>query len=159
MTVESNYVIAIAALSDWLKRLTPVFQPMRSKTKTNRTLYASFFPRFERVTGNCSDLWLVHRAVCSCCDWSEWFPWSWFFDSHLKTALTRKSIMTNLRSTVRSVCSLLSISTLFYGYVKLLNLHRTERSRNKDVRKTQGSNLGPLARKPRTIQLCHPCSY
>ena len=32
MTVESNYVIAIATLSDWLKRSTPVFQPMRIKT-------------------------------------------------------------------------------------------------------------------------------
>ena len=40
MTVESNYVIAIATLSDWLKRLAPVFQPMRSKTKTNRTMDA-----------------------------------------------------------------------------------------------------------------------
>ena len=36
MSVESNYVIAIAALSDWLKRLAPVFQPMKSKTKNNR---------------------------------------------------------------------------------------------------------------------------
>ena len=35
MTVESNYVIAIATLYDWLKRLAPVFQPVRSKTKTN----------------------------------------------------------------------------------------------------------------------------
>ena len=34
MTVESNYVIGIATLNDWLKRLAPVFQPMRSKTKT-----------------------------------------------------------------------------------------------------------------------------
>ena len=42
MTVESNYVIAIATLSDWLKRVAPVFQPMRSKTKTNRTTYARF---------------------------------------------------------------------------------------------------------------------
>ena len=40
MTVESNYVIAIAKLSDWLKRLAPVFQPMRSKSKTNRNMYA-----------------------------------------------------------------------------------------------------------------------
>ena len=31
-TVESYYVIAIATLSDWLKRLEPVFQPMRIKT-------------------------------------------------------------------------------------------------------------------------------
>ena len=34
MTVESNSVITIATLSDWLKRLAPVFQPMRRKTKT-----------------------------------------------------------------------------------------------------------------------------
>ena len=40
LTVESNYVIAIATLSDWLKRLAPAFQPMRSKTKTNRAMYA-----------------------------------------------------------------------------------------------------------------------
>ena len=40
MTVGSNYVIAIATLSDCLKRLAPVFQAMRSKTKTNRTTYA-----------------------------------------------------------------------------------------------------------------------
>ena len=39
MTVESYYVIAIATLSDWLKRLAPAFQPMRIKTKTNRTMY------------------------------------------------------------------------------------------------------------------------
>ena len=42
MTVESNYVIAIAALSGWLKRLAPVFQPMRIKTKTNRTMSSDF---------------------------------------------------------------------------------------------------------------------
>ena len=40
MTVESNYVIAIAKLSDWLKRLASVFQPMRIKPKTNRTMLA-----------------------------------------------------------------------------------------------------------------------
>mgnify|MGYP000536098991 CR=1 FL=1 len=34
MTVESYYVIAIATLSDWLKRLALVFQPIRIKTKT-----------------------------------------------------------------------------------------------------------------------------
>ena len=33
-------VVAIATFSDWLKRLAPVFQPMRIKTKTNRAMYA-----------------------------------------------------------------------------------------------------------------------
>ena len=49
MTVESNNVIAIATLSDQLKNPAPVFQPMRSTTKTNRALNAWFFPRFEKV--------------------------------------------------------------------------------------------------------------
>ena len=31
MTVESNYVIAIATLGDWLKRLAPVFQEAKPK--------------------------------------------------------------------------------------------------------------------------------
>ena len=33
MTVESNYVIAIATLSDWLNRLEPVFNQLESKQK------------------------------------------------------------------------------------------------------------------------------
>ena len=42
MTVESNYAIAIATLSDWLKNIAPIFQSMRSKTKIkiNRSLEA-----------------------------------------------------------------------------------------------------------------------
>ena len=39
MTVESNYVIAIATLSDWLKRLAPVFQPLRSKSHHVRVIF------------------------------------------------------------------------------------------------------------------------
>ena len=53
MTAESNYVIAIATRSDWLKRVAPIFKPMRSKNKTNSHLVRVIFLRFERVTGNC----------------------------------------------------------------------------------------------------------
>ena len=52
MTVESNYVIVIATLSDSLKSLAPVYQSITSKTKTIRTLYAWFFQRFEKVICN-----------------------------------------------------------------------------------------------------------
>ena len=52
--------IAVATLSNWLKRLTPVFQPMRSKIKTNRTMYAWFFPRL-----GLSELQIIARN----CDW------------------------------------------------------------------------------------------
>ena len=45
MTVESNDSILIPTLSDLLKDLAPVFQPVRSKTKP--LLYARFFPRLE----------------------------------------------------------------------------------------------------------------
>ena len=48
MTAESNYAIAIATLSNWFKKFSPVYQPMRRKTKTNRDLHVRFFPRFER---------------------------------------------------------------------------------------------------------------
>ena len=42
--VESNYAIAIATLGDWFRKVLPVYQPMRRKTKTNRDLHAQFFP-------------------------------------------------------------------------------------------------------------------
>ena len=77
MTVESNdateiatrsdwlerLATEIATRSDWLERLAPVFQPTRSKTKTNLTLYARFFPRFELVTGNCWEI-LIGSSRC-----------------------------------------------------------------------------------------------
>ena len=67
MTVQSEYAIAIATLSDWLKNVVPFFQLMRS----NRTLYARLFSRFEQVTGNSLEFGLVHRPVNVCCDWME----------------------------------------------------------------------------------------
>ena len=61
MTVESNDVIAVATLSDWLKRLAPVFQPMRSRTKTNRTICARDFSRatseLQVIAWNCD--WFI----------------------------------------------------------------------------------------------------
>ena len=42
MTVESNYAIKIATLSDWFKNLSPVRQPMKMKTKTNPTFRRNF---------------------------------------------------------------------------------------------------------------------
>ena len=49
MIVERNDAIAIVTLCDWLENLTPVFQPMRNKTKTYRLVHlvAAIFPRFE----------------------------------------------------------------------------------------------------------------
>ena len=58
MTVEGNYVIAIATLSDWLKRVAPVFQPMRSRTETNRTMY----PDFSRASSE-------FQVIARNCDW------------------------------------------------------------------------------------------
>ena len=42
MTVQSNYVIAIATRSDWLERLATVFQAMKSKIKTIRIMIVIF---------------------------------------------------------------------------------------------------------------------
>ena len=85
MTVESNYVIAIATLSDWLKIVAPVFQAMRSKPKP-------IAPRKRDFSRASSELPVIARN----CDWFIALPAPvvigrsncfWFFDSHLKTAL------------------------------------------------------------------------
>ena len=43
---------AINTLRDWLKKLAPLFHPIRSKTKTNRNSLAHVFPRFASATCN-----------------------------------------------------------------------------------------------------------
>ena len=64
MTVKrSCAIITIATLCDWLKNLTPAFQPMRSKSKTSRTLLVSFFPCFEKSTGKLGILIFPIRSL------------------------------------------------------------------------------------------------
>ena len=51
-------MIAIATLSDWLKRVAPVFQPMRSKSKTMqshdvRVIYPRALIELKVIAGNC----------------------------------------------------------------------------------------------------------
>ena len=58
MTVERNNVIAIAMLSDCLKRLAPVFQPMRIEPKP----IAPCTRNFSRAS---SELQVIARN----CDW------------------------------------------------------------------------------------------
>ena len=43
---------AFAKLHDWLNKFTPIFHPIRSKTKTNRDSLACVFPRFLSATCN-----------------------------------------------------------------------------------------------------------
>ena len=43
---------AFTTLRDWLKKLAPLFHPIRSKTKTNRDSLESLFPRFALATCN-----------------------------------------------------------------------------------------------------------
>ena len=68
---ECRKVIGFAfnTLRDWLKRFTPLFHPIRSKTKTNCDALACIFPRFASATCNYFEFWLVHCIVCVLCDW------------------------------------------------------------------------------------------
>ena len=43
---------AITTLSDWFKKLAPLFHPIRSKTKTNRDSLVCVFPLFASATCN-----------------------------------------------------------------------------------------------------------
>ena len=79
------------SISNLLKTVALVFQPMRSKTKTNYTFYGRLY-----CTCVLSKLWVIARNS----DWLValflfllWLVgvimvlWYWFFNSHLKTAL------------------------------------------------------------------------
>ena len=44
MTVESNYVIAIATLSDWLKRVAPGFQTNEKQNQNQSHHVGMIFP-------------------------------------------------------------------------------------------------------------------
>ena len=79
---------AFTTLRDWLKKLAPLFHPIRNKTKTNRDSLVRVFPRFASATCNYFVFLLVHLIVCVRCDWLEWLLWFWFYDTQLKTALT-----------------------------------------------------------------------
>ena len=66
---------------------------MRSETKTNCTLRARFFLRFEQVTGNLLWILIVYRAVCSLCDSPNYSLSYWFLDRHSKSAHNNKSVI------------------------------------------------------------------
>ena len=78
---------------DWLKKLAPLFNSIRSKTKTNRNSLARVFPRFTSATCNYLELWLVCCIVCVFCNWLEWLLWFWFYNTQLKTAQMCKSLL------------------------------------------------------------------
>ena len=59
MTVESYYVIEIATLSDWLKRLVPVFLTNKNQNKNSIALCTRDFSRAS------SELQVIARN----CDW------------------------------------------------------------------------------------------
>ena len=64
MVISFSLVLhCFAMLGYWPAKFTPLSQPMRSNTKTNRDLHACIFPRFTPVTWNCFEFWLAH---CGC---------------------------------------------------------------------------------------------
>ena len=44
-SVEQFSLVLLTSLSDWSKKLAPLSQPIRYKTKTNQDLVARAFPR------------------------------------------------------------------------------------------------------------------
>ena len=65
MSVENDVVFALlcfTTLSDWIEKLDPISQPIRSKIKTNRDLLALFFPRL-----TLTNLYLLQFLIGSFC--------------------------------------------------------------------------------------------
>ena len=86
----SIYTTAIIAmLSDWLKnRSDAIFSTNEKETQTNRTLFARFFPRFEKtsqVAARNSD-WCIALFAPVVIGRRSYFGICFPTDSHLKTA-------------------------------------------------------------------------
>jgi len=97
---------AFTTLRDWLKKLAPLFHPIRSKTKTNRDALVRVFPRFASATCNYFVFWLVHLIICVVCYWLEWLLWFWFYDTQLKTALINEKqalVLQRLASAIQRI--------------------------------------------------------
>ena len=81
MTVESIDVIAIATPSDWCKRLPPIFQPMRTKSKPCTRDFCRTLSELLAIARNCDRFIALFAPVeigrSSCFGFG-------FFDSHLK---------------------------------------------------------------------------
>ena len=48
-SVETLISFALITPHDWLKKLAPLYHPIRSKTKTNRDSFAHVFPRLRQL--------------------------------------------------------------------------------------------------------------
>ena len=71
MTVESNYSIAIAAHIDWFKNLSPLYQPVKRKTKTNLHLHTDFSRALRKLHGIATDFdWFI-ALFAPAVDWSK----------------------------------------------------------------------------------------
>ena len=79
-------------LCDWLKKIEPLFNPIKSATKTNCDGFPHIFPRFESASCNYFEFWLVHWLVSAHCDWLERLLCFWFYDTQLKTSLFQYSL-------------------------------------------------------------------
>ena len=72
LSSNSRFLWFASVHCDWLAKFAPPFQPMRSKTKTNRDLLASVFPRLAPLTrgSNSRFLW---DSFTTLSDWSAKF--------------------------------------------------------------------------------------
>ena len=65
----------LPTLHETLKKLWPLFYPIRIKTKSQSWFARPHFPAL-CVSCYSFEFWLDHWIVCVLCDWLEW--WLWF---------------------------------------------------------------------------------
>ena len=72
MSVESDpglHWFWFAMHGDWSRKLAPLSQPIRCKTKTNRDLVTRVFPRLRPVTYVYFEFSLAPSDIFLCSDW------------------------------------------------------------------------------------------
>ena len=92
-----NWFIS-TTLHDWLKRLAPIFHPIKSETKSKHCSFAQAFPRFASAACNFFAFWLVHciAGALAVIGWSDYFAsglYGWSYQVIvLRSHLTRTAL-------------------------------------------------------------------
>ena len=119
MTVERNYKLHDGDC--YAQRLAETPRQFFNQLEAKPNLIAPYRHDFSRALSklHCETFWLVHRAVSSCCDWSELSVWYWFFENRSLYFFSGEKTFTEklkLASIYRSLEPVLNSWDLLHSY-------------------------------------------
>ena len=94
---SKNIWFLIKTLHHWFKKYAPLFHPIRIKAKPIAARSHTFSRASRKVQEFTTNVdWLIGLSCPLWLATTEWLFWFWLYDTHLKTALTKR-VLTNPR--------------------------------------------------------------